>query len=222
MMDTNRELASERWVYRGVGADANTLQPGSLLEKTIFAPARPLHVQARAGNAGGATDAGGDEDGPMDAEAAVAEGAGGSGEDVGAAGGLCSVGKCTGLLYFELLRWMRKDGRARAARHVAAAGLAANAYRIEHGEYPRSLEMLVPDYLAAVPVDPYAAGRAPVGYSAGRSLMFTACLRMGADDTKLTPPTRKYVGDWTGMDFFYFISREPATTAPSPTSRQSG
>ena len=32
--------------------------------------------------------------------------------------------------------------------------LAARAYELDHGQYPTSLNQLVPDYLNAVPVDP--------------------------------------------------------------------
>jgi hypothetical protein len=44
-------------------------------------------------------------------------------------------------------------GTAMARLSVLGYGLAA--YRAEHGEYPRQLEQLVPDYLPELPMDPF-------------------------------------------------------------------
>ncbi len=41
-------------------------------------------------------------------------------------------------------------------RRIAAVSLAAGWYRAEHGNYPPTLQQLVPDYLSAVPADPFA------------------------------------------------------------------
>ncbi len=44
-----------------------------------------------------------------------------------------------------------------ALRQIVATGLAVNAYADDHGgQLPKSLDVLVPDYLPAVPVDPFA------------------------------------------------------------------
>jgi len=43
------------------------------------------------------------------------------------------------------------------ARHdVTACGIAAELYRLDHGTYPLSLDMLAPKYLAAVPQDVFS------------------------------------------------------------------
>jgi hypothetical protein len=40
-------------------------------------------------------------------------------------------------------------------RCLAQAAVAAERYRREHGDWPRALADLVPDYLPAVPLDPF-------------------------------------------------------------------
>lgn len=51
-----------------------------------------------------------------------------------------------------------------AARRMAAIVLACHLYREDHGPYPPSLPALVPDYLPAVPTDPFSPTGAPLGY----------------------------------------------------------
>ena len=46
---------------------------------------------------------------------------------------------------------LRGKGRIRSAR----AALAAERYRIDHGQWPTDLGELVPGYLDAVPLDPF-------------------------------------------------------------------
>jgi hypothetical protein len=45
--------------------------------------------------------------------------------------------------------------RVRAQLRLTAVGLAAERYRQAHGRWPRALDELVPEYLAAVPLDPF-------------------------------------------------------------------
>ena len=45
--------------------------------------------------------------------------------------------------------------RAHAALRCTAAALAAERYRRVHGGWPESLDQLMPDFLAAVPIDPF-------------------------------------------------------------------
>jgi hypothetical protein len=52
-----------------------------------------------------------------------------------------------------------------ASRRTTATALACQLYRADHGDWPQRLQQLVPDYLPAVPADPfYADGRA-LGYT---------------------------------------------------------
>lgn len=61
-------------------------------------------------------------------------------------------------------RIMHMDWRVRTEARLAAAALAARLYHAEHGRWPESIEALVPEYLPAVPEDPWAAG-APIKFT---------------------------------------------------------
>ncbi len=61
---------------------------------------------------------------------------------------------------YTLIGW-----QVEAERHAAAVALAVRLYRADHDRrWPTELSALVPAYLPAVPADPLAAGRPPVGY----------------------------------------------------------
>jgi hypothetical protein len=51
-----------------------------------------------------------------------------------------------------------------AMRRMAGIALALRLYEIDHGQRPTSLEQLVPDYLDAIPADPFGDGTRPIGY----------------------------------------------------------
>ncbi len=54
------------------------------------------------------------------------------------------------------------SARLQALRDSAAAGIAFRRYQLKHGQPPASLSALVPEFLAAVPSDPFAAGNSPL------------------------------------------------------------
>jgi hypothetical protein len=54
--------------------------------------------------------------------------------------------------------------RAVAMRRMARIALAMRLYELDHGERPLSLESLVPEYLPALPVDPFSDGQQTFGY----------------------------------------------------------
>jgi hypothetical protein len=56
------------------------------------------------------------------------------------------------------------DYRARATRRMAACALALKLYEADHGALPPTLGELVPDYLPAVPLDPFDPARQPIRY----------------------------------------------------------
>jgi hypothetical protein len=60
-------------------------------------------------------------------------------------------------------RYLEVDLRARAEERLAAVSIAVRMYRVDHGEWPASLDALVPKYLPIVPRDPCATD-APIGY----------------------------------------------------------
>ncbi len=66
---------------------------------------------------------------------------------------IASLGRAV-FLHFRLLAEMR----------MAAISLAIRLYEVDHGERPELLSELVPDYLSAVPFDPFARHDRPFGY----------------------------------------------------------
>lgn len=57
-------------------------------------------------------------------------------------------------------QWFRSVGE----RRVTAVSLAAQLYRADHGTWPGRLDELTPDYLPALPADPFHADGRSVGY----------------------------------------------------------
>jgi len=51
-----------------------------------------------------------------------------------------------------------------AERQMAATALAIRLYELDHGKRPKTLDEIVPDYLPAVPDDPFSAGPQPIHY----------------------------------------------------------
>jgi hypothetical protein len=61
-------------------------------------------------------------------------------------------------------RFLQLHYRLIAHRRMAATALAIRLYELDHGQRPDTLAALVPDYLPAVPSDPFAADGRPIGY----------------------------------------------------------
>lgn len=55
--------------------------------------------------------------------------------------------------------------RLKAKRRMAAAALAIRMYEVDHGRRPASMAELVPEYLPAVPEDPFADRGTPIRYA---------------------------------------------------------
>lgn len=53
---------------------------------------------------------------------------------------------------------------ALTARRMATVALAVRLYALDHGAFPQNLAQLVPQYLPAIPADPYPASHDPLGY----------------------------------------------------------
>lgn len=68
-------------------------------------------------------------------------------------------------------------------RRLNATGLAIRLFELDHGERPATLALLVPDYLPAVPIDPFAADGAEIRYvrESGRDRLYSVG-RNGLDD----------------------------------------
>jgi len=69
----------------------------------------------------------------------------------------------TSLLTPALERALTEGVKARTRLRVARAGLAVEQWRMKNGRWPQRLEDLVPEFLNAVPQDPYSDGT--IGYS---------------------------------------------------------
>lgn len=72
------------------------------------------------------------------------------------------------LLLPRLNRSFKVRFRNLATRRMAAAALAMRLYELDHGHRPKELAELVPEYLAAVPDDPFARDAAAVRYLPAR------------------------------------------------------
>ncbi len=71
-------------------------------------------------------------------------------------------GSFTSILLPGVAGSMETDIQNRAHLRIAIVALAAARYRAEHGAFPDNANVLVPDYLDAVPIDP--SGGAPFRY----------------------------------------------------------
>jgi hypothetical protein len=72
---------------------------------------------------------------------------------------------------------LRQDMRAETSRRLAAVSLAVQLFRADHGgQWPASLDALVPAYLPAVPVDPFALSGERLQY-----VVFKNALPFGRD-----------------------------------------
>lgn len=64
---------------------------------------------------------------------------------------------------FNVDRYFETSFRVIAERRMTAISLAAQLFRADHGRWPNTLDELVPQYLPAVPLDPFTDGK-PLGY----------------------------------------------------------
>jgi hypothetical protein len=70
-----------------------------------------------------------------------------------------------------LARAMEQHFRVEAERRATAVSFAARLYRHDAGRWPASLAELVPEYLPAVPIDPFHDGDQPLGYVVQRGAL---------------------------------------------------
>ena len=69
------------------------------------------------------------------------------------------------ILYPSLERSLQLHFRCIAFRRMAATALAMRLYELDHGERPTTLSELVPEYLDAIPLDPFAGDARPLSYA---------------------------------------------------------
>ena len=132
-------------------------------------------------------------------------------------------------------KWMKKDdfsgsyrmlfGRRFVARSLETA-LACRRYRAKHGRYPETLDDLVPEFIAAVPLDPYDGK--PLRYNnehhyvwtVGEELAFKGEVDFTSDGKPMWTSTRR-----KNYQYVRFLSPEGVSDAcagrPAPTTIES-
>jgi hypothetical protein len=121
--------------------------------------------------------------------------------------------------------------RVVARRRLAAAALAIRLYELDHGgRGPARLQELAPQYLPAVPADPFAADAAPIRHlpDAKRPVLYSV-FKNGTDEGgEFTVGSTGYVGLVDSPDLVFFLrggrpvprvedafpSSRPSATAP--------
>jgi hypothetical protein len=112
-----------------------------------------------------------------------------------------------------LSRAIEKGMRAETERSTALCAIALKRYSLRHGNYPASLDALVPEFLPSVPVD-YMDGK-PMKYHLNPDGSFTL-YSVGEDgkddggDASLQPGWTSFHDLWRGKDMVW---PQPATAA---------
>jgi hypothetical protein len=105
--------------------------------------------------------------------------------------------------------------RAIAMHRLAATALAIRLYEIHHGRRPASLDQLIPDYLPAVPADPFTPDGRPIGYRphAPKPVLYSVGPD-GIDDGG------EYGGaaDWDAKDLVFFLNGDRPRCPPASLS----
>ena len=119
-------------------------------------------------------------------------------------------------------RYIEYDFRIAAARRLAATLYAIRLYERDHGKLPPNLDVLVPDYLPAVPLDPFASPPAQVSYVPDGPLPLVYSISIdGRDDIGAGyKPAWSDHNHWQRSDLIYIINyhaaKPPPATAPAP------
>jgi hypothetical protein len=121
----------------------------------------------------------------------------------------------------DLSRYFETHLRVLAERRVAAISLAIQLYRADHGgAWPGRLEELVPQYLPAVPVDPFLGDGRTVGYVAGKRPMVYFEAGRGAAELPPPEPTYGYYASQSRGHPVVRQYRDLSRWAPPPPSTQ--
>ena len=127
--------------------------------------------------------------------------------------------------------------RAYTIRRMAATALAIRLYEIDHGHRPATLSELVPEYLMAVPRDPFAADEREIGYASNAETpVLYSVGPNGVDEGGSIGFKSSGWLDWEAKDIPFFLNGDrpqanwnrPTTNASDspvetqPTSLQAG
>ena len=96
---------------------------------------------------------------------------------------------------------------------MAGTALAIRLYEIDQGVRPRKLDDLVPEYLPAVPKDPFAEDNKPLRYlpNAPRPLLYSVGDN-GTDQGGKSAEKPNKTPDWENFDIPFFLNPESAHT----------
>ncbi|MGD8452487.1 MAG: hypothetical protein PVJ57_11760 [Phycisphaerae bacterium] len=112
--------------------------------------------------------------------------------------------------------------RIMAKRRMAATALALQLYELDHGHRPATLAELVPDYLPAVPTDPFAADDRSLGYlpDATPPVLYSVGPD-GEDDGGLHMLESDPAAGWRELDMPFFLNGDRPLPRPRSTSAPS-
>jgi hypothetical protein len=117
---------------------------------------------------------------------------------------------------FSLGRVFDKVMRVEAAKQMTVTAIALKRYQLKNGKYPASLDSLVPEFIAAVPVDPVNGG--PLHYrlnSDGTFLLYS--VGENGVDNGGDPSLEKYV---TGPSYYWQNAHALDWVWPQPATAE--
>ncbi|MFH1746227.1 MAG: hypothetical protein ABIG44_04205, partial [Planctomycetota bacterium] len=142
-------------------------------------------------------------------------------------------GLLTGIFCPSLDNALQIHYRVLAMRRMAATALANRLYELDHGRRPITLEELVPTYLSAVPVDPFAADERVLGYAPHNTLPVLYSVNVdGVDEGGAFAMSKSNTVIWREKDLPFFLDggrprrkprlmgtphSQPATSRPTST-----
>jgi hypothetical protein len=116
-------------------------------------------------------------------------------------------------------RVVRTNMRAATNSRLAATALAIRMYQLDHaGQHPSTLDALVPQYLPAVPGDPFNGEASPLRYIADAQEPYIYSVGEDGKDDSAAPtnpwrPDAKVLDPLKAPDLFLRLTRNNAPTA---------
>jgi hypothetical protein len=96
------------------------------------------------------------------------------------------------------------EARTQAFIKLASTALAVERFRLDRGRLPGDLKELTPQFIAAVPTDPFDG--APLRYRRlARGYVIYSVDADGHDDGGREPPERKKITDKTSYDLTFIV-----------------
>jgi hypothetical protein len=103
-----------------------------------------------------------------------------------------------------------------AAREIIITAIALKRYQLKYGDYPTNLDSLVPQFVAAVPIDPVDGRRLRYRLNAGGTYLLYSIGQDGKDDggdPSLGASVRNPNLDWLNRRALDWVWPQPATKA---------